>query len=64
MSPEEITYYRERAAIERHRAETSDDTRAAAIHAELADLYNQLVDLEREHVPNLRLVETLRPATA
>ena len=64
MSPEELTYYRERAAIERRCAEAATDPRAKEIHAELAGLYEALVDLDRDHVPDLRLVETRRPATA
>jgi len=64
MSPEEITYYRERAAIERQLAETAENQRAGEIHAELASLYESLIALEHDHAPNLRLVEPLRAATA
>lgn len=64
MSPEELTYYRERAAIERRCAETASDPRASEIHAELAGLYEALVELEGDHVPSLRSIETLRSATA
>jgi len=50
VSSEDISYYRERARVERERAKESSAADIAEIHEELARLYDALV----EH-------ETLRP---
>ena len=44
MTPEEILYYRERAAIERQLAADSTNPRVVEIHEKLAALYDQLVE--------------------
>ena len=60
MTPEEREYFRERALIERGRATTATKV-AAAIHLELACLYEKLVELEdgRER-PTLSIVGSKR----
>ena len=44
MSSEDISYYRQRAETERANAEASERANVAAIHAELAGLYDALVE--------------------
>ena len=56
MSPEEISYYRERASIERQSAAQSTNPHVIEIHEKLADLYEKLVEMEGHHEPSLRLV--------
>ena len=53
MVPDELTYYRERAIVERHRALTATDPRAAELHAELASLYETLVESNQHPKPKL-----------
>lgn len=56
MSPDELGYYRHRATIERELAARASNPRAAAIHEEMACLYEKLVELEDEHRPVLHVV--------
>ena len=58
MSPQEIEYYRVRAAGERACAARASG-RAAEIHLELACLYEKLVELEEGHRPQLRIVDVM-----
>ena len=51
MSHDELSYYRERAAIERQRAAGSTNAHAVEIHRKLAELYEQLVELEQVPPP-------------
>lgn len=46
MSPDDVTYYRNRAEVERERAETSNRSNVAEIHEELARQYDALVEHE------------------
>lgn len=55
MSPEQMTYYRERARQERARAQEAARADIAEIHYELARLYDGLISMS-EQAPNLRLV--------
>lgn len=60
MSPDEREYYRDRALAERGRAATATSV-AAAIHLELACLYEKLVELEEGHErPTLSIVASNR----
>ena len=59
MSPEEISYYRERAKIEHALAEQSQNPHAAEIHAKLAALYEKLVEVDQAITP-LAVVEPSR----
>ena len=62
MSPDELAYYRERAAAERQLASQSANPVVAEIHGRLAELYQQLVDLDRKPRAKLHLVEVMNPA--
>jgi hypothetical protein len=44
MSAAEIEYYRQRASVERSRAEDAPTTQIAKVHLQLAALYQQLID--------------------
>ena len=57
MSPEELTYYRKRALIERERAIEATGG-MVDIHLELACLYDKLVELEKRPRPNLHIVDS------
>ena len=64
MSPIEIEYYRERAAIERENAARAIGA-AADVHLELASLYAKLVELEEEEDrPKLTIVSNQASASA
>jgi hypothetical protein len=54
MSSENISYYRQRAETERAHAKSSERANVAAIHEELARLYDALVE-HQELRPPLRL---------
>ena len=51
MSPEELSYYRERSKIERARAAESSNPHVIEIHEKLATLYEKLVAIEEETLP-------------
>jgi hypothetical protein len=55
MSFQDREYFRLRAIDERQRAATASSV-AAAIHLELACLYEKLVELERSEQPSLAIV--------
>jgi hypothetical protein len=55
MSSDDFNYYRERARIERERADQSSNTLAAEIHLELAGLYEKLIRLEQQPRPTLHI---------
>ena len=55
MSSEDISYYRERASVERDRAKSSSSADIAEIHEELARLYEALVEHESLR-PTLHIV--------
>ncbi len=44
MQPNDLSYYRERAAAERKLAEVAGNSEAAAIHEELARQYEALIE--------------------
>jgi hypothetical protein len=44
VSSKDIAYYRERAAVERSRAEDAPTTAIAKVHLQLAALYQNLID--------------------
>jgi hypothetical protein len=55
MQPQDVEYYRARAATERERAQASENADVAAIHEELAIQYEALVE-QAELRPTLRIV--------
>ena len=56
MSPQERDYYRQRAKAERLCAERTSTAVAAVIHNQLAELYDNLVELdETPDRPKLRI---------
>jgi hypothetical protein len=55
VSSEDISYYRERARVERERAKESSSADIAEIHEELARLYDALVEHESLR-PTLHIV--------
>jgi hypothetical protein len=63
MSWNDSEYFRKRAAAERALAEAADQPRAAAIHAELAERYQALIEQGKR--PALRLAaHTPKPEAA
>lgn len=54
MIPNDLEYYRSRAAEERARALATDDEKVAAIHAKLARKYDELAEAA-ERGPTLRI---------
>ena len=52
MSPEDSTYYRERAAAERQCAAESTNPHAREIHQKLAELYERLIALDEAQGDN------------
>jgi len=56
MPPIDVEYYRERAATERDRAKSAAQPKIAAIHLELASLYERLIELKVQEAPPLRAV--------
>lgn len=59
MHPDELTYYRHRAQVERTIADESIDPRIREIHEKLAGLYERLCELEKER-PTLSIVTSER----
>ena len=57
MTPEELTYYRERSRIERARAAESTNPHVVEIHEKLAMLYEKLVAIEDATPPMGRAAE-------
>ena len=55
MSPDELSYYRHRAVVERAHAAAATNPYAVEIHQKLACLYEKLIELEDEK-PTLRIV--------
>jgi hypothetical protein len=51
MTPNAVEYYRQCARVERTRALETTIQRAAAIHLEVADLYDQLIRLYALETP-------------
>lgn len=60
MSSADLSYYRERAKIERERARSSSSEDIAEIHEELARLYDTLVAHESLR-PTLHIVSSKTP---
>jgi hypothetical protein len=60
MSTDELEYYRTRVVIERDLADNCANPHVAEIHRKLADLYQQLIDVEAKR-PNLSLVARSQP---
>lgn len=59
MQPQDVEYYRARAAAERRLAKASDNADVAAIHAELALQYEALV-MQSELRPTLHIAASSR----
>lgn len=55
MSPDEIQYYQERAAVEWQCAAESTNAHAKEIHEKLAELYERLVQLDEPAQRSLRV---------
>ena len=55
MSPEELEYYRERAAVERRYAIESSNPHAVEIHLKLAELYEALLAVEQPPRPQVHM---------
>lgn len=50
MSSQDLEYFRDRAVAERERAKSATGE-AAAIHLELASLYDKLIELDQRETP-------------
>lgn len=62
MSPNDIAYYRQRAADERALAKAAPLPAIADIHLELACMYENIVELDQSPQARVHLVEVLHPA--
>lgn len=54
MSSEDVLYYRERAAIERRRAQDAPTAEIASVHERLAELYDNFIATLNRPVANDR----------